>query len=102
MAGAALATAGSANPNHIGSTISKINGEGFRICKSMGNSGYSAVARGTVNDSGGFFNDAGFRYFQVRTCFQTRAKCDHFISRIHHTIAGIERLSYAGCESRHG
>ncbi len=98
------ATAGPAhalfnNKNFPGSTVARINGEGFRICKAMGDNGYSAVARGYLSDGGGQ-REGGFRYFQIRTCFETHSQCEHFISRIHHQISGIQRLDYLRCKSR--
>ncbi|MEM9333182.1 MAG: hypothetical protein AAGA53_17805 [Pseudomonadota bacterium] len=87
-------------PNFPGAAVAKINGEGFRRCKSLGNSGYTAVARGILGDGGGGDRSSGFRQFQIRTCFETRFECDRFIARIDHRISQIEQLHYAGCKSR--
>lgn len=87
-------------PNFPGAAVAKINGEGFRKCKAMGNSGYTAVARGILGDGGGGDRSSGYRNFQIRTCFETRAQCDRFIARIDHRISQIELLRYAGCKSR--
>ncbi|MEO0327384.1 MAG: hypothetical protein AAF217_02170 [Pseudomonadota bacterium] len=99
MSGATL-SAHAVSPNYPAAAVAKINGEGFRICKSMGDSGYTAVARGILGDGGGGDNTSGFRNFQIRTCFETRAQCEHFIDRIHHRISQIENLRYAGCSAR--
>ncbi len=94
-------TPAAAGSNFPGYTISKLNGKGFRICKSFGKSGYTAVVRGLVTGGGGR-DGSGFRNFQVRTCFKTKSECDHFISRIHHTIGRIERIRHISCRSRSG
>jgi len=50
-----LATAG-ANAAIKGSpsaVVVKLNGEGFRACKNLGNSGYTAIAQGDLVDGQG-------------------------------------------------
>lgn len=93
-------SANAVSANYPGAAVAKINGQGFRTCKAMGDSGYTAVARGILGDGGGGSNSGGFRYFQVRTCFKTSSACDKFINRIDHKISQIEELYYAGCKSR--
>ncbi|MGI9351749.1 MAG: hypothetical protein ACR2O3_09320 [Rhizobiaceae bacterium] len=100
MIGSAVTSANAIAPNFPGAAVAKINGEGFRICRAMGNSGYSAVARGILGDGGGGDRSSGYRSFQIRTCFQSRAQCEHFLDRIHHRISQIEQLHYIGCKSR--
>ena len=92
--------ASSSDANFPSAAVSKINSQGFRICRAMGNSGYTAVARGILGDGGGGLRSAGFRQFQVRTCFETAAACERFIDRIDHRISQIEQLYYAGCKPR--
>lgn len=91
--------ASAANPNFPGAAITKLNSQGFHTCKALGNSGYTATAHGQY--SGGNSN-LGVKSFRLRTCFETKAQCDHFVSRLHHTISKIERLYRTNCESRHG
>lgn len=98
-AGTAMA-ASSAAPNFPSAAVLKINSDGFRTCKAMGDNGYTAIARGTLGDGGGGVHRGGFRYFQVKTCFETQAQCNHFINRIHHRISQIYELKYTNCKSR--
>ena len=100
MMGGAATSANAVAPNFPGAAVMKINSDGFRICRAMGNTGYSAVARGILGDGGGGHRTAGFRHFQIRTCFRSRAQCEHFLDRIHHRISQIEQLHYIGCKSR--
>jgi len=86
--------------NFPGAVVTKLNSQGFKKCKSMGDSGYTAVARGILGDGGGGYRGGGFRSFQIRTCFTTSAACNKFIDRIDHKISQIEQLYYAGCKSR--
>lgn len=88
------------SPNFPGAVVAKINSQGFDKCKSMGDSGYTAVARGVLGDGGGGDRSSGYRHFQIRTCFTTNAACNKFIDRIDHKISQIEQLYYAGCKSR--
>jgi len=96
VAGTASA-ATAASPNTPGAAIVKINGEGFRICKAFGNSGYTAMVHGQVQ---GVSTRSGSRSFRVRTCFENKAQCDRFLARIHHKIGGIDRLYRTKCKSR--
>ncbi|MEM7216404.1 MAG: hypothetical protein AAF423_12755 [Pseudomonadota bacterium] len=99
-AAAATSSAYAVAPNFPGAAVAKINGEGFRKCKSLGSSGYTAVARGILGDGGGGDRSSGFRNFQVRTCFETRAQCDRWIDRIDHKISQIEHLHFIRCKAR--
>ena len=92
--------AGAVAPNFPSAAITKINYDGFHICKDMGASGYTAVARGILGDGGGGDRGASSRYFQVRTCFTTLAQCSRFIDRIHHRISKIDELRHASCSPR--
>ncbi|MGI9351750.1 MAG: hypothetical protein ACR2O3_09325 [Rhizobiaceae bacterium] len=79
--------------------VVRINGEGKRICDALANSGgpyWSAKVRGRLQEDSGGFTDR----FQVRTCFSTRAECNHFLNRIHHTILGIEEIYYMRCRAK--
>lgn len=87
-------------PNFPSAAITKINHDGFHICRGMGGSGYTAIARGLVGDGGGGKRGAGSHYFQVKTCFSTLAQCSRFIDRIHHHISQIDELRYASCSPR--
>lgn len=86
--------------NFPGAVVAKINSQGFDKCKSLGDSGYTAVARGVLGDGGGGDRSSGFRYFQIRTCFTSNNACNNFIDRIDHKISQIEQLYYAGCKPR--
>lgn len=92
-----LIPAHSAYPKSNGAAITKINFEGFQKCNSFGDRGYSATAGGIVDQGSA---RSGLRTFQIRTCFETRAQCEHFLGRIHHTISGIEELRYSNCKAR--
>ena len=88
------------SPNFSGAVVTQLNNQGFKTCKAMGDSGYTAIARGILGDGGGGNRSPGYRNFQVRTCFETSAACEKFIKRIDHKISQIEQLYYAGCKSR--
>lgn len=92
--------AGAVAPNFPSASVTQINSQGFRICKSMGKTGYTAVARGLLGDGGGGRRSGSSRYFQLRTCFETQAQCHHFIDRIHHRVSQIDQLNYIGCSPR--
>lgn len=97
---ATISSAQAISPNFPSAALLKINSDGFRTCKALGNSGYTAVARGLLGDGGGGRRGAGNRPFQLRTCFETASQCEHFLDRIHHRISQIEQLNYIGCSSR--
>ena len=78
--------------------IVRINFEGKKICDALAGGGgpyWSAKVRGRLQEDSGGFTDR----FQVRTCFTTRAACNHFLDRIHHTILGIEEIYYIRCRA---
>ena len=95
----AQATSSSA-PNFPTAAVKAINAEGFRICKAMGDTGYTAIARGILGDGAGGYRGAGGHPFNVRTCFAERSECEHFLNRIHHKISQIDELRYARCSAR--
>lgn len=97
---ASVSMAQSVNPNFPGAAVTKLNGQGFRACKALGDTGYTAIARGILGDGGGGDRSSGFRNFQVRFCFKTRGGCENFISRIHHHISQIDLLRVAKCSAR--
>ncbi|MEM7216405.1 MAG: hypothetical protein AAF423_12760 [Pseudomonadota bacterium] len=78
--------------------VVRINGEGKRICDAFASKGgnyWSAKVRGRLDDDSGGFTDR----FQVRTCFATKAECNHFLNRIHHTILSIEEIYLIRCRA---
>ncbi len=96
-------SAGSAHAvsaNFTEAAIQKINWDGFQTCKAQGDTGYTAVARGIHSAGGGGTFRGGFNAFQIRTCFETAAKCENFLNRIHHKVANIENFHYIGCKAR--
>ncbi len=95
-----MTSAHAVSPNFPSAALLKINSDGFRTCKALGNSGYTAVARGLLGDGGGGRRGAGDRPFQLRTCFETASQCERFLDRIHHRISQIEQLNYIGCTPR--
>jgi len=96
----ASGTAHATAPNFPSAAVLKINSDGFRACKALGGNGYTATARGVLGDGGGGDRSSGFRAFQIRTCFESRAQCVRFVDRIHHRVSQIEQLYHIGCKSR--
>ncbi|MEM9333183.1 MAG: hypothetical protein AAGA53_17810 [Pseudomonadota bacterium] len=91
-----ITPAGAAVPGR--GPVVRINGEGKRICDAFADRGtpyWSAKVRGRLEDDSGGFTDR----FQIRTCFESRAKCDHFLNRIHHTILSIEEIYFIRCKA---
>jgi hypothetical protein len=76
----------------------RINSEGFRKCKALGDSGYTAVVRGRS-----LYNttrNGDFGQFNIRTCFQTKAACAGFVSRVPNIIRGVFDIQYRACTAR--
>lgn len=88
------------SPNFTEAAIQKINWDGFKACKALGKSGYTAVIRGTHNAGSSGPDGRGDSPFNIRTCFETASQCDRFTSRIHHKVANIEQLWLNRCYSR--
>ena len=86
--------------NSASAQIVKINGEGFRACRALGKNGFKASVSGISDDGGGGDRSAGFRYFRVNNCFETRAQCNKFLDRIHHKVPGIYKIHYIACKAR--
>ena len=81
--------------------VMKLNGEGFRTCRQLGNSGYTALVQGEfVDGSGGGIYSEGFKRFRVRTCFETRKSCKRFVSRIENIVPGVDSVRLRRCEAR--
>ena len=80
-----------------GETV-RLNGEGFRKCKAQGNSGYTAIVRGT--SLYGATRNGDFGTFNLRSCFQTRAECSRFVSSIPQIVRGVNDIHYASCKAR--
>ena len=100
-AGFAVTTpANAVSANFPTAAVKAINDEGFRTCKAMGRSGYTAVARGILGDGAGGWRGAGGHPFQIRTCFTSISQCEHFLSRLHHKVSQIDELRYSGCRPR--
>ena len=87
------------NSNFGRAAVLRINHNGFQKCRSLGDSGYTAVARGLLDDGGGIRTGSD-RPFQVRTCFETAKACNHFIKRIRNRIGGIQKIRYIACSPR--
>lgn len=81
-----------------GAETVRLNSEGFRKCKAQGNSGYTAIVRGTSLN--GATRNGTFGTFSLRSCFQTRAACSNFVNSIPHIVRGINDIHYASCKSR--
>ncbi len=84
--------------NARGAETVRLNSEGFRKCKAQGNSGYTAIVRGT--SLFGATRNADFGTFSLRSCFQTRAACSNFVNSIPHIIRGVNDIHYASCKAR--
>lgn len=80
--------------------IGELKGEGFRACKAQGNSGYTAIVRGTTLDEGSLFVEEGFGTFYVRSCFQTQAQCKSYVKSFAKRLAGVNEIKYTSCKSR--
>ena len=73
-----------------------INSEGFRTCKSLGNSGYTATASGLLIGGSG----RGSGRFRLRTCFQTQRECEAFLDRIPNIVGKIDIIRHRQCKPR--
>ena len=78
-------------------SVKRINSEGFRACKALGDRGYTAIVRGLYSNGS---ERTGSGPFHIRTCFETAAQCERFIGRIRNHVAGIEELRYRKCSPR--
>lgn len=88
-------------PNFPTAAVMHINAEGFRICKAMGDRGHTAIIRGLLGDGGGSIRGGAVHSrFNIRTCFETRAECNHFLDRIHHRVSQIEQIYISRCRAR--
>ena len=79
---------------HASYEAGKINFEGLKICKELGNTGWVGTARGHTSYADQY--DAGL--FNVRTCFKTKAECLNFVNRIEHHIYPVDVVTYRGCK----
>ncbi len=94
-------TAYAVSPNFPTAAVLHINAEGFQICKAMGDNGHTAKIRGLLGDGGGGYRGGSvYHTFSIRTCFETRAQCNHFLDRIHHKVSQIEQINYSRCKAR--
>ncbi len=78
--------------------IVRLKSEGFRNCRALGDSGYTAVVRGT--SLFGASRNGSFGNFNLRSCFQTRAECTRFINSIPRIVRGFNDIHYASCTAR--
>lgn len=100
VAGLALAAPGQAlaQSSGIGSyDVKQLSNEGRDSCRALGDSGYTATARGILNGAGGRNGDLPFN---VRVCFETASQCERFAGRIHQHISDILVLRHASCSPR--
>lgn len=84
------------NPNFGDRAIRTINSDGFRRCRALGNSGYTAIITG-INEGGSGPGATGFR---IHTCFESRAGCQNFIGNIGRWVGTINRLRSRACFDR--
>ena len=80
--------------------INELQGEGFRACRAQGNTGYTAIVRGTTLNESSIFNENGFGKFYIRSCFQTKAECSNYVKSFTKRLAGVNEISYTSCKSR--
>lgn len=81
-----------------GSETVRLNGEGFRACKALGDSGYTAIVRGTSLN--GVSRNGSFGTFNIRSCFETRNECRRFVGSIPHIVPGVNDIHYSSCKAR--
>ncbi len=81
-----------------GSETVRINGEGFRKCKALGDSGYTAIVRGRSVYGG--TNNGAFGSFNLRSCFETRAECSRFVGSVPYIVPGVFDIRYSSCKAR--
>ncbi len=93
-----LATTTTNIANARGSETVRLNGEGFRKCKAQGDSGYTAIVRGTSLN--GTSRNGAFGSFNLRSCFHTRAEYSRFVNSIPHIVRGVNDIHYASCKAR--
>lgn len=92
----ALTASHAANPNFGERAVKQINGEGFRTCKALGNSGYTATASGILSSG----TARGSGKFRLRTCFRTLGECKNFLARIPNLVGKIDTIRHRTCKPR--
>lgn len=96
----ATVTANAAIQGSPRAVVMKLNGEGFRTCRQLGGSGYTALVQGEfVDGSGGGLYSEGFKRFRVRTCFETSKSCKRFVNRIENIVPGVDSVRLRSCKS---
>jgi len=81
--------------------VIKLNGEGFRACRRMGDTGFTGLAEGELTDgSGGGVYSEGFKRFRIRTCFETIKSCERFVNRIENIVPGVYEVYLRRCTQR--
>ena len=88
------------SPNYTEAAISKLNWDGFKTCKALGDSGYTAITRGTHSAGSSGPEGRGDSRFDIRTCFKTASACERHVNRIHHKVGNIEQLWLNRCYPR--
>ena len=81
-------------------SIAKTQNDGYRACQALGNSGYTGIVRGERLYALDGIAGGKKKSFSIRYCFESRAKCSHFINRIKHTVRNVETIRYSTCERR--
>ncbi len=77
--------------------IVRLNSEGFRICQSMGSSGYTGTVTGTLLD--GSYGSTE-EYFSVRYCFASQSACKDFVATLENRVSGISTIRRRSCRPR--
>jgi len=81
--------------------VIKLNGEGFRACRRMGDTGFTALTEGELTDgSGGGVYTEGFKRFRIRSCFETIKGCERFVNRIENIVPGVYEVYLRRCTQR--
>ena len=82
-----------------GTSLTKLQNEGFRACRAQGRSGYTAVVKGK-RDPAYYGVRGGTDNFSLRYCFPSRSQCERFISRAMIEIRDVQEIRYRSCEPR--
>lgn len=80
--------------------VNELKGQGFRACKAQGDTGYTAIVRGTTLNESSIFNEQGFGRFYVRSCFETKAECKSYVNNFTKLLAGVNEIKYTSCTLR--
>jgi hypothetical protein len=78
--------------------VNKLQNQGFRACKALGDTGYTGVVRGTTLNGTSLFSERGFPKFYVRSCFETKAECTGYVNTFAKRLIGVNEISYRSCK----